>query len=471
MSMPMQRDFWRIFLLMTLTLALGSVRTYAQNDQNYGYRPKMLVFENLKNDSVLRDFHRRFRVMERVVFHPVPYTMPQAPVFGFPDDDDLTDSLYRVKAATDVLALERNTGLEVTGKVYGRLSKKLTNFLSSDEDDPVSVYKAKVQAEVGWDWINSKYYHRHDKEWGIRLSADIAKARQRLDMGRADMDAWADTLEQHWNHVIAGVMLCHVRNLDVLNEAYQMMLEQDRITSGQLLDVMNEKMQLEFQLAQFFAKDSVAPREQLVWLQPRAVVVDTLALRAQIAAANPQNKLNMLRIQKLDNDAKLLSYVATMRLTPFARWSTYLTSRDRLSNNADFGVRFTFPLWNDTRRRKESIEVQKDILRNENSNYTDNVMTHCRMSIDAIRRLNQAIAVEYHHLTQLKKYLAMRQNTYAKNQGRYSYIDRLLEYNQYLKSMERLYTQMKDRSLSIIQIQRLANVPNVNSFVSTAALQ
>ena len=81
MSMPMQRDFWRIFLLMTLTLALGSVRTYAQNDQNYGYRPKMLVFENLKNDSVLRDFHRRFRVMGRVVFHPVPYTMPQAPVF------------------------------------------------------------------------------------------------------------------------------------------------------------------------------------------------------------------------------------------------------------------------------------------------------------------------------------------------------------------------------------------------------
>ena len=64
----------------------------------YGYRPKMLVYENLKNDSVLRDFHRRFRVMERVVFFPVDYVMPQAPVFGFPAGDAVSDSLYQLKA-------------------------------------------------------------------------------------------------------------------------------------------------------------------------------------------------------------------------------------------------------------------------------------------------------------------------------------------------------------------------------------
>lgn len=453
-----------------IILALLTVVARAQNDKEYGYRPKMLVYENLKNDSVLRDFRRRFYLMERVVFHPVSYVMPQAPLFGFPCGDALSDSLYHVKAGLDMLALEHNTGLELTGQVYGRLDKKATSFLSTDDDDPVSVYKAKVQAEIGWDWINSKFYHRRYKERDIRLSADIARARQRLDDGRTDMDAWADTLEQHWNHVIAGVMLCHVRNLDVLNEAYQMMLEQDRITSSQLLDVMNEKMQLEFQLAQFYAKDSVAPREALVWLKPEAIAIDTVSLRQQVAAANPQNQLNELKIAQLDNSAKLLGYTATMRLTPFARWSTYLTSQRKISNNVDFGVRFTFPLWNATKRQRESIAVQKDILRDENRGYTDNVMTHCRMNIDAVRRLNQAIAVEYRHLTQLKKYLAMRQQTYAKNQGRYSYIDRLLEYNQYLKSMERLYTQMKERSLSLIQIQRLANVPNVNSFVTTTPI-
>ena len=224
-----------------------------------------------------------------------------------------------------------------------------------------------MQAEVGWNWINSKFYHGYYKERDIKLGTDIAKARQRLDDGRADMDAWADSLEQHWNHVIAGVMLCHVRNLDVLNEAYQMMLEQDRITSGQLLDVMNEKMQLEFQLAQFYAKDSIAPREELVWLKPEAIAIDTVSLRQQVAANNPQNLLNKLKIAQLDNSAKLLSYIATMRLTPFARWSTYLTSQDKISNNVDFGVRFTFPLWNATKHQKASIEVQKEILRDENT--------------------------------------------------------------------------------------------------------
>lgn len=44
----------------------------------------MLVFENLKNDTVLNDFHQRFRLMERVIFHPVPYAMPQAHGFRSP---------------------------------------------------------------------------------------------------------------------------------------------------------------------------------------------------------------------------------------------------------------------------------------------------------------------------------------------------------------------------------------------------
>ena len=398
--------------------------------------------------------------------------MPQAPVFGARTGvDALNDSLYRTKTALEMQALNQHTGFEVTGQVYGRLDKKATQFLSTDDDDPVSVYKAKVQAEGGWNWINSKFYHRKYKERGIWLDNEIAKARQRMEDSRINLDAWADTLSQRWNHVIAGVMLCHVRNLDVLNEAYQMMLEQDRITSGQLLDVMNEKMQLEFNLAQIYAKDSIAPREELAFIEPQEIVVDTLSLRQQIAGHNPQNRLNLLKMQQLDNNSKLISYTANMRLTPFARWSTYLTSNSKLSNNVDFGVRFTVPIWNDTKSQRKSIDVQKDILRTENDSYTDDMMTRCMLSIDQVKRLNQSIAVEQRHLNELRKYITMRRAVYQKNKGRYSYIDRLLEYNQYLKSLERLYMQMKERSLSLVQIQRLANVPNASSFVKTTNIR
>jgi hypothetical protein len=93
------------------------------------------------------------------------------------------------------------------------------------------------------------------------------------------------------------------------------------------------------------------------------------------------------------------------------------------------------------------------------------------LSIDQVKRLNQSIAVEQRHLNELRKYLTMRRAVYQKNKGRYSYIDRLLEYNQYLKSLERLYMQMKERSLSLVQIQRLANVPNASSFVKTTNIR
>lgn len=103
-------------LLLVLFLLCTSP-AIAQNDQNHGYRPKMLVFENLKNDTVLNDFHQRFRLMERVIFHPVPYAMPQAPVFGARTGvDALNDSLYRTKTALEMQALNQHTGFEVTGQ-------------------------------------------------------------------------------------------------------------------------------------------------------------------------------------------------------------------------------------------------------------------------------------------------------------------------------------------------------------------
>mgnify|MGYP000977228418 CR=1 FL=1 len=82
-------------LSFLIILVLLTVAAHAQNDMEYGYRPKMLVYENLKNDSVLRDFRRRFHLMERVVFHPVSYVMPQAPLFGFPCGDALSDTFRK----------------------------------------------------------------------------------------------------------------------------------------------------------------------------------------------------------------------------------------------------------------------------------------------------------------------------------------------------------------------------------------
>lgn len=459
----MKKSLTTLFALLFLIFPFGAG---AQNDNNSGYQPKMLVYENLLNDTVLSHFRERFAVMERLVENPSDVAWTNELVLHDFDPGQLpSDSLYLAKSAYETLALNRNKGFEVTGQVYGRLDHRWTNFLNADDDDAVSVYHAKVQGEIGWNWINSSLYQRRYKERAILLDNQIEQARQFASDEGVAYDAWTDTLTQRWNHILATVMLCHVNNIDAINEAYQMMIENDRITSGQLLDVMNDKMELEFELAQIYAKDKVIPQEQLPLIEPQTLLIDTLTLRREIAANNPKNRYNELKIEKLDNDSRMTNYLSTMRLTPFARWSTYLTSQDKLSHNADIGVRFTIPLYNQSKRKKQAMEVEKEILQLENSDYTDDMMTQCLLSVDRVQRLNQSIAVEYNHLKQLRKYLEIRRKAYSANKGRYSYIDRMLEYNEYCKSMERLYKQMRDRSLALVTLQKATNLKTLANVV------
>lgn len=457
--------------LVALLLAAYAQRAGAQHVSDSGFQPKMLVYENLGNDTVMRHFRERFSIMDRLISSPVVASVSDvvtARRFARPELP--SDSLYKLKAGLELLALNRKNGIEVTGQVYGRLDEALNNVINADDDEAKSVYRAKVQGEVGWNWINSSVFQHKLKQRAIVLDNEIAQA-EKADDGSEAYDAWADTLTQRWNHVLAAVMLCHVRNIDVLNEAYQLMIENDRITSGQLLDVMNDKMELEFDLAQIYAKDVDRPREQIVWIEPDDVTVDTVVLRQEIAANNPHSRLRELQIEKLDNDIRLGGWLSTARITPFARWSTYLDSKSRFSHNADVGIRFTIPLYNDAKRKRQAMAVEQDILREENSGYTDEVMARSLATIDRIGRLNKSIAVEYGHLRQLRKFLEMRRKAYEANSGRYSYIDRLLEYNEYCKSMERLYKQMRDRALSLVTLQKATLLPTLDKVVITKALK
>lgn len=458
-------------LLIALLLVTFVSRVGAQHVSESGYKPKMLVYENFSNDTVIHHFRERFRAMDNLISHPV--ALPAGDLLTskrFAKPELPSDSLYKVKSGLEIMALNRKNGLEVTGQVYGRLDNALDNVINMDEDEAKSVYKAKVQGEIGWNWINSRFFQNKRKQKAIILDNKIAQA-EKADDGSDAYDLWTDTLTQRWNHILASVMLCHVNNIDVLNEAYQLMIENDRITSGQLLDVMNDKMELEFDLAQIYAKDKLPPHEQITLIEPEDVSVDTVSLRTEIAANNPHNLLHKLQIEKIDNDMHLGGWLSTTRITPFARWSTYLDSNDKFSHNADVGIRFTIPLYTDTKRKRQAMAVQKTILEDEHDTYTDEVMARCLQTIDRVRRLNKSIAVEYDHLKQLHKYINMRQKVYAANSGRYSYIGRILEYNEYCKSLERLYKQMRDRSLALVTLQKTAMLPDLDTVVKTKVLK
>jgi hypothetical protein len=144
----------KILFTAVLLLFLHQLAIYGQMDNHYGYRPKMLVYDNLKNKEVLKHFNERFDELEHLFGNAKVIKSPYAAARDMSDYNTILDSLYKSRNTEDVKSLLQNTGLEVTGQVYGRLDN---SFHISDEDD-VSSYKAKAQAEIGWDFINSKFY-------------------------------------------------------------------------------------------------------------------------------------------------------------------------------------------------------------------------------------------------------------------------------------------------------------------------
>ena len=78
---------------------------------------------------------------------------------------------FWAKTAYEQLAINRHNGLEVTGQIYARPDA----YFDADNDDAeqVSKYKAKVQAELGWNIINSKFYQGKEKRNKVALANEL----------------------------------------------------------------------------------------------------------------------------------------------------------------------------------------------------------------------------------------------------------------------------------------------------------
>lgn len=130
----------RKLILYTTTVLLtmiGGQQGWAQTQgkkQQKSFSPKMLVYENLKNENVLRHFNQRFAQLDTLIKNPI---WVKAPVIALGlnkqhhADINKTDSLFWSKTAHEHLALNRHNGLEVTGQVYARPDA----YFDSDEDD------------------------------------------------------------------------------------------------------------------------------------------------------------------------------------------------------------------------------------------------------------------------------------------------------------------------------------------------
>ena len=456
------------YTMATLMIALGGQSTMAQAQKQQklnkkSFSPKMLVYENLKNENVLKHFKNRFAQLDTLLNHPI---WVQSPVINLglnsqhTADIRNTDSLYWSKTAHEQLAIARHNGLEVTGQVYARPDAYFD--ADNDNEDQVSKYKVKTQAELGWNIINSKFYQGKEKKAKVALANELSRLQSKKRMTADIYEKAAEELTEQYNFYIGTIIAHRLDNLDIMNEAYQYMLEKDRISNDKMLKVMNEKLAAEYDIS-ILCSDRDISNKPIYRIRPTRILVDTTALWHHIDEESIDARIVMVKEQIADNDSKLANYLSTTRITPFARWSSYWQSNNKISNNGDIGVRFTIPIYNENPRKRKALETEKEIIRSSRSTDVKEIKQSVGILLKRIENLNQAIATEAFHIEQTGKYIDMRRFAYKNQKQGYNYLMRMDEYTGFLESMERMYKLMLNRGLAIINIEKAVSIYDNNT--------
>ena len=455
-----------LYTTIALLTLIGAQQTGAQTQGKRlkkSFSPKMLVYENLKNENVLRHFNQRFAQLDTLISNPI---WVKAPIIELglnkqhTADIKTTDSLYWAKTAHEQLAIDRHNGLEVTGQIYARPDA----YFDADNDDAeqVSKYKAKVQAELGWNIINSKFYQGKEKRTKVALANELSRLQDKKRQTADIYEKAADELTEQYNFYIGTVIAHRLDNLDIMNEAYQFMLEKDRISNDKMLKVMNDKLEAEYDIS-ILCSDRDITNKPIYRIKPTQVVVDTTALWEHVDKESLDARIVMTKLEIANNESKLSNYLSTTRLTPFARWSTYWQSNDKFSHNGDVGIRFTVPIYNENPRKRKALETQKEIIMNSRSTDVKEIRQSVGILLKKIENLNKAIATEAYHIQQTGKYIDMRRFAYKNQKQGYNYLMRMEEYTGLLESMERMYKLMLNRGLAIINIEKAVSIYNNNN--------
>ena len=284
---------------LLLLMAAQSATAQTKGKKPKSFSPKMLVYENLKNDNVLRHFKQRFAQLDTLINNPIWVKSPVI-ALGLNNqhhaDINKTDSLFWSKTAHEHLALNRHNGLEVTGQVYARPD----SYFDSDEDDAkeVSKYKMKVQAELGWNIINSKFYQGKEKRTKIALANELDRLQIKKRQTAGIYEKAADELTEQYNFYIGTVIAHRLDNLDIMNEAYQFMLEKDRISNDTMLKVMNDKLEAEYDIS-VLCTDRDISNKPIYRIKPTKIVVDTTALWNHLNQESLDARIMMVQADQL----------------------------------------------------------------------------------------------------------------------------------------------------------------------------
>jgi len=405
-------------------------------------------------DSLFRRFESRFDLLDSIIHTPAysplktGSVMPEKNIVADAYDHLAVDSVIDNQVNAQISAMKNVTGLTVNGQVYGRLDEGF----GLDEEDALSRYKGKIQAEVRWNFLSSSIINRKGKENEIRLKGDILRLEyKREDLGRL-VALQKEQFRTRYDSLLCGVLTHRIANLTLLSNTQSYLLMQGGISSDDLLTILNEKAEAERLMAtitrSYPASDDLSNPSGIV------VDVDTTRLISFICEYNTGTSTIELRRRLLDQQIDNTSYWSTLNLSPFIRYSYYTRPDIPNSSNVDAGVSFIIPLTLETPRKRKAMMAERGVLDLERDRLTRDIRENVRLALLDIERMNRSIEGEVKRLSELKGYLNIRREAYDNRIGEYNYLSRMKEYNSYLLCCERLlaFSYQRDCMLASLQM-------------------
>lgn len=417
-------------------------------------------------DSLFGQFESRFVLLDSIIHRPHRVAAagdfnPEA--FGRSVerlDAAFADSVIDNSVSAQLAAARSVTGITVNGQIYGRLDEGF----GLDEDDALSRYKAKVQADVRWNIFGSALMNRKGKANELRLKGEIEKLNYRREnIGRL-VAAQKEQFRLRYDSLLSGVLAHRIENLTIIYDALTYLLNDGGIASDDLLQVLNDKAEAE-RLMATIANPAPATADLSI---PGSVIVsvDSVRLLQFIDQYNVETSSLILRQQLLEQQAANTTYWTTLNVSPYLRYSYYVRPVIDNSSNIDAGFSFIIPISGETGKKRRALLAEKEVLALENDRLTAVIADNIRLTLLDIDRMNRSITGEVKRLEELRDYLILRRMAYDGRIGEYNYLARMKEYNAYILCCERLLSFSYQRDCMLASLQNYLPDVSILSFCS-----
>lgn len=405
------------------------------------------VMAQVDSKKLLNQYDLQFAKMDSLILS-MGQNYPQSMLFSnSPGLHNSSHEIFEEVTEAQKKVLKSNNGLRLTGQTYIRPGAGI----SYDTEDPLVAYSAKAQLELGWDFFNSSFYQRKKKLRLISLQGSMDELQFDWDGLQELMGKEHKIIRRINDSYLLGVLREHSKNLELLTQTQKYLLDNEHISSDELLKLVSEKAELDRRIVSILS-DSVY--EARLPSKPYDITVDTAKLMAHTRMWYMDIVKLELQKQMIDTQQELTNYVSTMQIMPFTRFSYYNRNNARNTHNFDVGVSFRLPLNNETKKKRDAFKAEKKRVSLQQSQIQRRIEIQMKLLFEQLTSYNENIKGEYQRMINLKNYISQRVNSYKNALGdNYSRLQRLQEYNAYLTSWERLLDFQMQRDNRLVDLQ------------------